>query len=846
MSIILPVPPFNALPGIGGNGGRGGDGGGVSVTSNGGHVLVQNDAQIVINGDNSTGILAQSIGGGGGIGTVAGLGGRVGDPRSLALAAIPIAIGGDNGANGTGGDVTVNNTGTLVINGANSFGIFAQSVGGGGGRASIDGGAAQLNLLAGGIGNGGVVAVQNTGSIVVNGSNSYAYFAQSIGGGGGVVSCNHVATPANACRFPGAPGSAGANAFFAGSAGGAGDASALTLSQRGSLIATGVDSIALFAQSDASGSRGDITIDILNLAPDVMSVIAGGSGTGAGVKILGGADNVLNNYGIITSAPGVAGRAVIGDIGNNTINNFGRVIGSVDLGTGLGAFNNASGAVFLAGPTINLGGGLLSNDGLFAPGGAGLVQTTALNGSFVQSGTGIWLADFDNSGVAAAADRIDASGTGELAGELGLNLANAGFTKPGSGQVTLLSTAGGLTDSGLTLVYRPSAIANYQLVYPTANELSLAYTIDFARLRDGGLNGNQMAIGDYFNRVQLAGGSAGNAPIVEVLLAFADAQDVANAYDHLSPEAYVGRKLATWQSSARFAQAMLDCRAHGGDLHAARADRCAWAQAGGSWLHQESTRANFGYSQETFSMGGGFQRALNDTWNLGFGMNFESSWQDVAGFSSGQARQFQLGAVASAQFGESSLSWAMDAGRGLYDIRRQVTLPVPAVATSDSALSFVTARMRVAHTLGGPARYLRPMLDVGAGYLRSNAFNEEGAGAAGLNVRAQGETFFSVSSALEFGSESQSARSSRVRPFARVGLTGLFAGTTPDLSATLQGAPDGVAPFAIAGRHDDYYSDIALGLDILDVGGGNLRLGYNGQFSDGNFSYSAVFIKASF
>jgi hypothetical protein len=153
---------------LGGNGGSGGDGGKVTVV---------NDGAIQINGMNSVGILAQSIGGGGG---TAG--------SALGVSIVPIFLGGQNGAIGKGGDVSVTNTGSIRISGDNSIGIFAQSVGGGGGLVKPGGGASGVVLQAGGSGNGGVVTIDNSaGSIIVTGDNSIALYSQIDRGGGDAV-----------------------------------------------------------------------------------------------------------------------------------------------------------------------------------------------------------------------------------------------------------------------------------------------------------------------------------------------------------------------------------------------------------------------------------------------------------------------------------------------------------------------------------------------------------------------------------------------------------------------------------------------------------------------------------
>ena len=161
-----------------------GGGGGIGTFSGGGMALGASnsfnvDADVVTvsnNGrlasDNGTGIIAQSIGGGGGVG-------------SQALAA-SIALGGTN-TTGWGGDVNVTHT-VGDING-NRGGIFAQSIGAGGGLAI---GPANGVTLGGNDANGTgrAVTVTVTGGTspvptTINGQTQAGIMAQSIGGGGG-------------------------------------------------------------------------------------------------------------------------------------------------------------------------------------------------------------------------------------------------------------------------------------------------------------------------------------------------------------------------------------------------------------------------------------------------------------------------------------------------------------------------------------------------------------------------------------------------------------------------------------------------------------------------------------
>src|SRR5690606_12589660 len=137
---------------VGGSGGASGDGA---------LVRVSNSKDITTHGDASNGIFAQSVGGGGGVGGSAtigatgkirrggapGRGGAVGvvTGRGAGVLAAPpgdqpfdnlgigLAVGGAAGAGGDGGVVGVGATGDILTHGDSAAGIFAQSVGGGGG-----------------------------------------------------------------------------------------------------------------------------------------------------------------------------------------------------------------------------------------------------------------------------------------------------------------------------------------------------------------------------------------------------------------------------------------------------------------------------------------------------------------------------------------------------------------------------------------------------------------------------------------------------------------------------------------------------------------------------------------
>src|SRR5262249_31113168 len=146
-----------------GNGGAGGAGGSISLTVGG---------TIVATGDESGGVVAISRGGGAGSHRGC-TGARCDNTPSR-----PSALGGDVAVTVTAGT-------TITTDGSYANGIFATSVGGFGASGISKTGIVVYGSNGKSGGPGGLVTVDNTGTITTYQEGSYGIFAQSIGGGGG-------------------------------------------------------------------------------------------------------------------------------------------------------------------------------------------------------------------------------------------------------------------------------------------------------------------------------------------------------------------------------------------------------------------------------------------------------------------------------------------------------------------------------------------------------------------------------------------------------------------------------------------------------------------------------------
>ncbi|MEJ2574465.1 MAG: autotransporter domain-containing protein [Gammaproteobacteria bacterium] len=558
------------------------------------------------------------------------------------------------------------------------------------------------------------------------------------------------------------------------------------------------------------------------------------------VRFADGVNNSLTNHGNVTTAAGAAGTAISGTGGNEVIDNFGIITGAVDLGTGVNSFHNERDASFNLGTTVNLGSGnLLTNDGTVAPGGAGNVMTSSVAGSLAQATTGIYALDVNQA--TGTADQLDVSGTASLAGQVRPSSMNSGYAKPGFHQLTILSGAGGVTQSSLSLDAQPSAVVHYQLLSPDSTHLALGYSVDFSPV---GLNPNQAAIGNYINNIQLAGSSAAFAPVTAYLFDLPDSHSLAAAYNRLSPEPHLEPMTGTLFSSIQFSNALHSCGSREGPDRFVRESDCRWGRATVTGARQGQTDSHLGFKRQALNVAGGAQRAIGDrTLHLGYGLSLEDSLLDVGdGLADTSGHQIQGGLVVKKQLGATILAADVSAGYGAYDSTRVVGVPTPSVAASSTQhANFAAGHLRLAHAFEqGGTWYLKPMVDAGATYARFPDFQEKGAGGANLDISSHNETFVTISPALEAGMERVLADGTLVRPYAKLGATHFLAGAAPEIVASFQGAPAGVAPFSVNGDIDKTYADVEAGLDVMGTDRAVVRAGYVGHYSNTVQSFSAT------
>jgi len=364
---------------------------GQTAAGSGGNVTVRDSGAMHIStsGNNAVGLLAQSVGGGGGIVANAQSQLKGGDGLEVKIHTTQATHSASNGGQVS---LELGRDSAIQTRGTGAHGVLAQSVGGGGGVVGLPDTGARLAIMpvtgaAAGKGQGGNVLVQNAGTIEVSGKGAIGILAQSVSGGGGLQLSEDRST------------------VYAGSANRQASSSArVEVNSTGTVDALGADAIGIFAQN-IGGTGVSVSVD---------GAVTGGGGEGVALWVDSTAASTLNTS-LEASLQAASGKAILATGAPLSVVNHGSITGSVDLAQGsmdnFGVLN--TGAQFK---------GDLNNSGLMkletdAAAARPRSPVTVVSGTFRQSlsGTLQLAADFT---AAADAPMLRVEGDAVLDGKL--------------------------------------------------------------------------------------------------------------------------------------------------------------------------------------------------------------------------------------------------------------------------------------------------------------------------------------------------------------------------------------------------------------------------------------------
>ncbi|UOM33527.1 autotransporter outer membrane beta-barrel domain-containing protein [Acuticoccus sp. I52.16.1] len=802
---------------VGGEGGASGEGASVSI---GGSTAV------TTSGDRAIAILAQSVGGGGGVGG-----------SSAAQSIASATVGGDGTAGGTGGTVTVDMTGSITTHGDGAFGILAQSVGGGGGLAGdVGGGLSSARGMIGtngGAGDGGAVSVTYDGTLATTGDRAFGIVAQSIAGGGGIV------------------GDAGGVSF--GSAGGGDVGGSVYVHQAGTLSTSGEGSAGIFAQSLGAASD-TVTVD-------VAGTVVGGTGAdGTAVFISEGTSNVSNiAAGAIVSAgdgDALAYRFETAYAGTLTVNNSGTINGDVSMvnasGETVGTISNQNGGVWnpdgaSAASVVNAGaidltaGAGDAVTGAVVPAAAGETRSAAsrggtgfgvfsVTGDYTQARSGTLRvgADF----AAGTAHRLEVGGDVSLAGTVEIDA----ISLQRDVEIAVVSAAG---RAGGALTARDTRVVDYAARRVGSDfAISVAGT-DFAGAFED-FTPNARAAASHLDAI-FDGGSGRYATALAALADLAevgDGADYARAVATLTPGA--SQAMAAAQSTLM--RERLDAALHCRQLFGAQTvdeNVCAWASGRGAHVGQ---RGQDGYDGPTWGLAIGAQAEVSDRWIVGGAAGFEQSDFDASnGLSSVEGASGYLSASVGRRFGGITVSGGFSGSWGTYDTRRTVLMPgFAGTAEGDTDLATIGGRIRAAYQADLAFGYVQPRVDLDVVYTHASGYTERGGGIYNLDVSPHDRVAFVASPAIEFGLGRMLGDGLRIGGFAVLGAS--FS-TLDDweTDARLEYAPRASGTFESTVPIAAAIAEVDIGLTLSHAPSAiDARVEYNGAFGNDFSSHGGM------
>ena len=751
---------------------------GVDTEIDGGLVTVTVSDAVVTHGKRSMGVVAQSIGGGGGFFS--------NDATAFALTSLAPNAGYSH-SHGAAVTVSIDEGGSITTTGDGAWGVLAQSIGGSGGFVgdpSLD-----LGLLVSNtvdtvcceyyyedvvdpfIGDpyvgwftgqyttgadGGAVTVNLAGgtSIITTGRNAHGIVAQSVGGGGGIAA--GYANDRNALVYMGNPGAIDWGAVtppdqlplgrYETAFTGQGGTIDIDIAAGATVAALGEGSIGILAQS--SGDKNFQS----KISITVAGTVSGGSGyapdatnaddlSGPAAIVVSGGESRRNQHDAVDTPNTITvtgtgkvyghtdayGNADVNAMAIRSIYGFtdvriqsgGVVAGGIILGTSAtdpdrGSVTIDSGGNWIPGPYSRTATQSVHNHGLIV-----VTQPSVLEGSLKHYADGEILLQLDPS-VHFDQPALTVTGLARLEGKITPVVDN------------LLSGEFRLLKAG-TLEFSPSIddpfLFDWAQRITADSELRLSALADF-RPAGSRLSANQEQAAIYLERAwesadpYLAGHFA-------YMLRMDSAAQHGGMLDALGSAELLHRHAATLQAIPTLLGDAIDCPTMGGADLIVGEDSCAWMGVGQSWGRYtgKDTRKN-DTDADLFSFG--LQKEFRPGWYLSGVIGRLSSDADA-----GPARSSGRSTIGSLGVKHQRGNWILGAslawGEGSYDSVRSFALPLAgggasapeSVLRSDSEMDIGALRARVSYEFDLEGAYLRPTLDVDALQTETSGFDEE-------------------------------------------------------------------------------------------------------------------------
>ena len=803
----------------------------VALTNSANKCTSSDSCSVATESDYSPGVFLQSIGGGGGLLQV--------DNYSLDSQVSP----GDINSIGNGADIIFSNDIPISTEGLFSSAILAQSIGGGGGavfHTSTSDIPSLITAEASRVGNGGNINISQNSPIELY-SNSSAIFAQSVGGGGGLINDKTYQS------------------------GGKGRSGNVEISVNSTIKLTDSnDAPAIYASSKATNKddQGDI----------VITVTSGGKITAKNpIVVDGGKNNQIQNSGYLSSySPSDSSHGLVlkANHGNESIHNLagGTIIGNLELGEGNNQVVNHSGAVFASPGELFTGNGVNSfiNHGYLRSakelqtrakspmlsGAYNMKKNDSLNqlnfkGSFTQSQTGVFQVDHDFKSNHNTS--LHVNGDASVDGSVIVSPVNHDHVVPGYYSLDILSATGNSSFSNISFI-KP-AILKHQFVEKDKS-LSLSYEVDYAG--HALLGDNHSSIGSHINSI-LSNKNFDDHKLGNLLEAIFDTKSLdqlSDAYLSLSPEAYGSSFNLTRISNTKFLASLFNCSSVTG-ISSFDTGECGWFDTSFGQLSQKSVNDSLGYDSNLSSFSVGSQLSLGNNYYFGAALSYLDTFTFFPSSSlpntsvSIVGESWNTGLSLMKIIDRTKLSFGASLSQAVFDSSRNLFHVADSAKGSQELWSY-SAELIVSQDIDLDSDvYLRPSLGLGYQFINQSAFSEYGAGPLNLDISSSSQGYLNLSPAIQLGASYQYKNFS-FSPRLRIGLISYF-GDENSLNARFSSSKASVDSFSIDPFYDDNYLSGELGFDLEFNSGFTASLSYsieasvNSSYNSGSISFSIPF-----
>ena len=633
-----------------------------------GAITLTNNAKLSTSGQQSLGLLVQSIAGGGGISGSSS--GRI-DQSSAGL-------------DGESGAIQIVNNGSITTTGDGAHAVVAQSISGGGGfvlGSSND--SSTVNRVASPRGRSGTISINNNGLIQTQGKNSIAVLAQSAINGA-VISQNKLSGPQrNASRLT-TPSEVRADHSIG----------SVVIRNSGMIRATGQGGIGITKSTNTNAE--DANLRVVN---DSGALIEGGPGGTAIQLPTPEKESVLNN-GLIIGGPIGLNLAIEGIGGNDEIINNGTLAGNIQIrGTTNKIINDPGSRIESDSISLGLRSDFI-NRGILSPSGFHRIGSLEITAKYIQTETGIYEFDLDVNDNRT--DQLIINNPSVLNGSMVMKPIKTGLAKPGEFISDDFISAPRLREGNLSFVAHDTAVANYEMVKGSNpdNSLAVAYQIDFS---PGGLNPNSRNVGNAFNTIQLEGPNSEQQRLTAAYVyQIPTVQELNNTYRQLS-----GEQLTAFpQSIIQFTNAQqeanqdaIDALPTGLDMSCPNPEEetpdtscqrwTAWFQGDGFSMNAtgQGSSNQSSWSSQAYDLSLGIGYAAGERTTAGLIAQQATLWSNTSGLDAQGTSELWNGSVFVKQrLGPSTvLSLQMGGGSATSDIEREVKLPLSTTEESSQA-----------------------------------------------------------------------------------------------------------------------------------------------------------------